>query len=177
MPARKSVAQLLEKKAKVTDHDAHWEGTYDGMLEYWYDTSAETTAYALRLLVKEDRASGLLPKAARWLAEHRDGDYWFTTKQTAMVIEGLTDYLMVSGELANESDVEVLVNGASVGKRHFAAADAFGLPWKITVPAAQAGSGGTGDHPQDPATGSRTGRRRARGTRRTSGSTSKASSR
>ncbi|MGA7651171.1 MAG: MG2 domain-containing protein [Terracidiphilus sp.] len=138
----KDVAQLLEKKAKVTDHDAHWEGTYDGMLEYWYDTSDETTAYALKLLVREDKSSGLLAKAAVWLAEHRDGDYWYTTKQTAMVIGGLTDYLALSGELANESDVEVLVNGASVGKRHFAPADAFGLPWKITVPAAQAGSGG-----------------------------------
>jgi hypothetical protein len=142
-PRAKEAATLLEQKAKVTDHDAHWEGTYDGMLEYWYDTSAETTAYALRLLVKEDRGSGLLPKAARWLGEHRDGDYWFTTKQTAMVIEGLTDYLTVSGELANESDVEVLVNGASVGKRHFAAADALGVPWKLKVTAAQIGAGGT----------------------------------
>lgn len=138
----KQAATELEQKAKVTDHDAHWEGTYDGMLEYWYDTSAETTAYALRLLVKQDRASGLMPKAARWLGEHRDGDYWFTTKQTAMVIEGLTDYLGVSGELSNQSDVEVLVNGASVGKRHFGPADALGLPWKVTVPAAQLGAGG-----------------------------------
>lgn len=139
----KDAAQTLEQRAKVTDRDAHWEGTFDGMLEYAYDTSAETTAYALRLLVKEDRGSGLLAKAARWLGEHRDGDYWFTTKQTAMVIEGLTEYLAVSGELANESDVEVLVNGTSVGRRHFAAGDALGLPWKITVPAAQAGNGGT----------------------------------
>ena len=37
-----------------------------------------------------------------------------------MVIEGLTDYLALSGELANSSDVEVLVNGASLGTRHFA---------------------------------------------------------
>ncbi|HKF48732.1 MAG TPA: MG2 domain-containing protein [Terracidiphilus sp.] len=138
----KDVAQMLEKKAKVTDHDAHWEGTYDGMLEYWYDTSSETTAFALKLLVREDRSSGLMPKAAVWLAEHRDGDYWWTTKQTAMVIGGLTDYLALSGETQNESDVEVLVNGTSVGKRHFAAADAFGLPWKVTIPAAQSGTGG-----------------------------------
>ncbi len=138
----KEIAQLLEKKAKVTDHDAHWEGTYDGMLEYWYDTSDETTAYALKLLVREDKSSGLLPKAAVWLAQHRDGDYWYTTKQTAMVIGGLTDYLALSGETQNESDVEVLVNGTSIGKRYFAPADAFGLPWKITVPTAQAGSGG-----------------------------------
>lgn len=135
-------ATLLEKKARASDIDAHWEGSYDGLLENSDDTAPETTAFALKLLIKQDRASGLLPKAAVWLAGHRDGDYWYSTKQTAMVIQGLTDYVSLSGELANSSDVEVLVNGASVGKRHFGPGDGFALPWKIQVPAAQAGSGG-----------------------------------
>jgi len=138
----KEAAMLLEKKARTTDADAYWTGTYDGLLEYWDDTSAETTAFVLKLLVRQDRGSGLLPKAAVWLGKHRDGGYWYSTKQTAMVIAGLTDYLAVSGELSNTSDVEVLVNGASVGKRHFGAGDAFALPWKIKTPAAQVGNGG-----------------------------------
>ena len=133
---------LLEKKAKITDFGANWEGTYDGLLEYWDDTSAETTAFALKLLVLEDRTSPLMPKAARWLAEHRDGDYWYSTKQTSMVIQGLVDYLSLSGELANSSDVEVLVNGVSVGKRHFGPDDAFAQPWQVKVAAAQSGNGG-----------------------------------
>jgi hypothetical protein len=135
-------AVLLEKKAKVTDFGAYWSGTYDGLLEYWDDTSAETTAFALKLMVLEDRGSGLMPKAARWLAEHRDGDYWYSTKQTSMVIQGLVDYLALSGELANSSDVEVLVNGVSVGKHHFGPDDAFARPWQVKVAAAQAASGG-----------------------------------
>jgi hypothetical protein len=138
----KEAAQLLEKKAKTTDSDAYWAGNYDGLLDYWDDTSPETTAFALKLLIRQDRASGLLPKAAVWLGKHRDGDYWYSTKQTAMVIEGLTDYLMLSGELANSSDVEVLVNGASVAKRHFGPGDGFALPWRVTIPAAQAAGGG-----------------------------------
>jgi uncharacterized protein YfaS (alpha-2-macroglobulin family) len=138
----RDAAQLLEKKAKTSDSDAYWTGTYDGLLEYWDDTSDETTAFALKLLVRQDRSSGLLPKAAEWLGKHRTGDYWYSTKQTAMVIGGLTDYLALSGELANSSDVEVLVNGASVGKRHFGPDDGFALPWRIRVSAAQVGSGG-----------------------------------
>jgi hypothetical protein len=138
----KQAADLLEKKAHATDVDAYWVGTYDGLLDFWDDTSPETTAFALKLLLVEDRSSELMPKAARWLAEHRDGDYWYSTKQTSMVIQGLTDYLALSGELANTSDVEVLVNGTSVGKRHFGTGDAFALPWQIKVPAAQAGNGG-----------------------------------
>jgi uncharacterized protein YfaS (alpha-2-macroglobulin family) len=135
-------AQLLEKKAHATDVGAYWEGTYDGMLDLWDDTSQETTAFALKLLIRQDRSSSLMPKAARWLAEHLDGDYWFSTKQTSMVIQGLTDYLALSGELANSSDVEILVNGTSVGKHHFGPDDSFAAPWKIKVPAAQAASSG-----------------------------------
>ena len=138
----KDAAQLLEKKAKATDSDAYWAGNYDGLLDYWDDTSPESTAFALKLLVRQDRASGLLPKAAVWLGKHRDGDYWYSTKQTAMVIQGLTDYLALSGELANTSDVEVLVNGTSVARRHFGPGDGFALPWRVTIPAAQAGGGG-----------------------------------
>jgi uncharacterized protein YfaS (alpha-2-macroglobulin family) len=135
-------ALQLEKKAKTTDSDAYWDANYDGLMDYWYDTSPETTAWALKLIVRQDRGSGLMPKAASWLAKSRDGDYWYSTKQTAMVIGGLTDYLALSGELANSSDVEVLVNGTSVGKHHFAPEDAFGLPWKLKLPAGQVGSGG-----------------------------------
>ena len=75
----------------------HWEGNYDGLMDFWDDTSPETTAFALKLLIRQDRSSGLMPKAARWLAEHRDGDYWYSTKQTSMVIQGLTDYLARAG--------------------------------------------------------------------------------
>jgi hypothetical protein len=131
-------AVLLEKKAHATDSEAYWQGNYDSMLEFWDDTSPETTAFALKLLIRQDRGSGFLPKAAQWLAGVRDGDYWYSTKQTSMVIQGLTDYLMLSGETANSSDVEVLVNGTSVGKRHFGPEDAFAGPWQIKVPAAQA---------------------------------------
>ncbi|MGA2218512.1 MAG: MG2 domain-containing protein [Terracidiphilus sp.] len=138
----KQAAELLEKRAKSDGANAWWSGNYDELLEDWGDTSNETTALALKLIIREDRGSGLLPKAAVWLAMHRDGDYWYSTKQTAMVIQGLTDYLSLSGELANSSDVEVLVNGASVGKHHFAPGDAFALPWKIAVPASQSANGG-----------------------------------
>ena len=138
----RQAALLLEKKAKVNDADAYWENNYDGLMDYWNDTSPETTAFALKLLVRQDRGSGLMPKAAGWLAAHREGDYWFSSEQTAMVIGGLTDYLALSGELANSSDVEVLVDGTSVGKRHFGPGDGFAQPWKIQVPAAQLAAGG-----------------------------------
>lgn len=138
----KDAADLLRSKEKVTDTDIHWEGTYDGMLEYWNDTSVETTAFALKLFMREQGTGNYKSKIAIWLAEHRDGGYWYNTKQTAMVMSGLTDYMVLSGELSLASDVEVLVNGASVGKRHFGPGDGFAPKWRIPIPAAQVGGGG-----------------------------------
>ena len=43
-----------------------------------------------------------------------------------MVLFGLVDYMAASKELNADFDVDVLVNGASVAKRHFTAADATG---------------------------------------------------
>ena len=52
----------------------------------------------LKLLTKLKPASPLLPKAALWLVNHRDqGYYWASTKQTAMVVFGLTGYLKDRG--------------------------------------------------------------------------------
>ena len=130
-PRAQDAATLLEKKAKVTDTDAYWEGNYDGLLEYWDDTSAGDDGLCAQAAGPAGSRERLCcPRRRSGLAEHRDGDYWYSTKQTAMVIQGLTDYLALSGELANTSDVEVLVNGASVGKRHFGPGDGFALPWQ-----------------------------------------------
>jgi hypothetical protein len=67
---------LLEKKAKTTDTDAYWTGSYDGLLEYWDDTSDETTAFALKLLARQDNESHLIFQAAQWLLalDQADGD-------------------------------------------------------------------------------------------------------
>jgi uncharacterized protein YfaS (alpha-2-macroglobulin family) len=50
--------------------------------------------------------------------------------------------LSLSGELNNSSDVQVLVNGVVAASRHFSPGDSFALPWKIDIPAGQAGAGG-----------------------------------
>ena len=57
----------------------------------------------------------LLPKAALWLMNHRNEGYWWSsTKQTAMVIYGLTDYLRATNELKPNLTATVFVNGALV---------------------------------------------------------------
>ena len=55
-----------------------------------------------------------------------------------MVLFGLVDYLAASQELNADFDVDVLLNGSSIGKRHFTAADAAsGVDFPVDVAAGQ----------------------------------------
>jgi hypothetical protein len=69
--------------------------------------------------------SPLLPLAARWLvASRRNGVYWNSTRDTAMVILGLTEYLRVSQELTADYTFDLLLNGETVLTRRVTAAEA-----------------------------------------------------
>jgi len=83
----------------------------------------------MKLLSHQRPTSALLPKAALWLMNHRNEGYWWSsTKQTAMVVYGLTDYLKGSGELNPNVLVSVMVNDVPVLTKKFDAASALGMP-------------------------------------------------
>ena len=63
-----------------------------------------------------------------WLMRHRsEGYYWNSTKETAMVIYGVIDYLRSSNELNAAFTAEVGVNGKTVLSRPFTPQDALAL--------------------------------------------------
>jgi alpha-2-macroglobulin len=120
------MAAKVESLATVNTQEAYWPSDYDSFMEFEIQDSAETTAYAVRLLSLAKPSSALLPKAAFWLVENRNGGfYWDSTKQTAMVIFGLTEYMKASHELGANFRADVYVNGKQVMTRQFTAADAF----------------------------------------------------
>ncbi len=137
------IAQLLEAKAQRTGTLVSWPSSYSPLIDVDEDNSAESTAFALRFLTHADAKSPLLEGAAQWLVLNRNGGYWWSsTEQTAMAIFGLADYLAASQELNADFDVDVLLNGSSIGKRHFTAADAAsGASLTVGVPPAQLHAG------------------------------------
>jgi uncharacterized protein YfaS (alpha-2-macroglobulin family) len=134
-----SIAQVLEGKAKHGGTLVWWPSAYNPLLDVPEDNSAESTAFAMRFLTHADANSPLLEGAAQWLVLNRDGGYWWnSTEQTAMVLFGLVDYLAASHELNADFDVTVTLNGASVGKHHFTAADATsGANLSLDIPPGQ----------------------------------------
>jgi len=138
------IANLLATEAVHQGELVSWKGSYVPLLDAEYNNEAEATAYAVRLLTKVDPNNPLLGGAAQWLMLARNGGVWWdSTEQTAMVLFGLVDYLAASHELDSDFTADVLVNGHSVGQRHFTAADAMsGGSFAIDVDAAHLQPGG-----------------------------------
>ena len=134
------MAAAIESDVKTNESEAWWPNDRDTLMDFYADTSSETTAFALKLLVHEKPQSPLLPKAAVYLMNHRsEGFYWYSTKQTAMVIYGLTDYLKSTGELKPNLKATVTVNGKQVLTKTFQPADALAInDTKIEVPGVDA---------------------------------------
>jgi hypothetical protein len=122
----KDLAAQLESQARQDELEAYWTLDRDTLMDFYGDASPEVTAYAMKLLSRHRPSSPLLPKAAAWLVNHRnEGYYWYSTKQTAMVIFGLMDYLKAGGELRPNFSVNVWVNDRQVLSQRFTEADAL----------------------------------------------------
>ncbi len=121
----RQVAQDLERAARTSEFDAHWESKRRPMLDFQVENDIEATAFGLKTLSQILPESPLLPKVARWLVGNRSRGYcWSNTKQTAFALFGLSDYLKVSKELTPEYSIEVFLNGEQVLSRRVTAADA-----------------------------------------------------
>jgi uncharacterized protein YfaS (alpha-2-macroglobulin family) len=123
------IATALEQLAEQDADQAWWTSLRDQMLDFPEDVTPEATAYAVKFLSHQRPGSALLPKGAQWLMNHRNEGYWWnSTKQTAMVIYGLTDYLKATGELHPSLTATVLVNDAPVLTKKLDQATVLGVP-------------------------------------------------
>ncbi|HTH48878.1 MAG TPA: alpha-2-macroglobulin family protein, partial [Candidatus Limnocylindria bacterium] len=111
----------------------HWGE--DGGWWRWSDGGVEATAFALRALLAIDPKNDLVEPAANWLLKNRRGAQWSNTRDTALVILALNDYLRVTGELKADLDYEVVVNGQSIARKKITPADIVSAPSVFSVDA------------------------------------------
>jgi hypothetical protein len=88
---------------------AHWG--QDGLFHRWSEGGVEATAFALRALVTIDPKHELVTPVMNWLVKNRRGAQWSNTRDTAIVVLALNDYLRASGELGAAVEFELSVNG------------------------------------------------------------------
>jgi len=111
---------------------AHWGE--DGVYWRWSQGGVEGTAFALRALLAIDPNNKLVEPVTNWLIKNRRGAQWSNTRDTAICVLTLNDYLKQTGELQPDSEYELLINGRSLANHKLSAADALSSPSRFEIP-------------------------------------------
>ena len=82
---------------------AHWGE--DGVYWRWSDGGVEATSFALRALLAIDPQNKLIEPVTNWLIKNRRGAQWSNTRDTAIVVLTLNDYLRDERRTAAEHRV------------------------------------------------------------------------
>jgi uncharacterized protein YfaS (alpha-2-macroglobulin family) len=113
------IAREIEGSAHANEYEVNWPTNRVNDYGQPIVLDVETTALSLKALAQISPQSQLLPKAARWLVDHRsNGYYWLSTRETAFALLGLSDYLKASQELSPDYTFEIYLNGEQVLSQH-----------------------------------------------------------
>jgi alpha-2-macroglobulin len=133
-PDTSVVQRGAQSSAQTVIPTAHWGE--DGIYYRWSDGGVEATAFALRALLAIDPQNKLVEPVTNWLIKNRRGTQWSNTRDTAITVLTLNDYLRRSGEAKPDLEYELVVNGQIVTSKRLTAADALTAPSRFTVPRA-----------------------------------------
>ncbi len=79
---------------------------------YWYGDETEANAYYLKLLARTSPKDEKASRLVKYLLNNRKhATYWRSTRDTAVCIEAMADYLKASGEDKPDMTVEVWLDG------------------------------------------------------------------
>jgi alpha-2-macroglobulin len=83
---------------------------------YWYGSEYEAHGYYLKLLSRINPKSQTAPRVVKYLLNNRKhATYWQSTRDTAVIVEALADYLMATGE--DRSDLTLDINFDGIRKK------------------------------------------------------------
>jgi hypothetical protein len=134
-PDTSIVMRLAQSSDASVIATAHWGE--DGIYWRWSDGGVEATAFALRALLAVDPQHKLIEPVTNWLIKNRRGAQWSNTRDTAITVLTLADYLRVSGELKADMEYELSVNGATVATKRITAQDVLSAPSRFEIDRAQ----------------------------------------
>jgi uncharacterized protein YfaS (alpha-2-macroglobulin family) len=101
---------------------------------YWYGSENEAHAYYLKLLAAVAPKSEQAAELVKYLLNNRKhATYWNSTRDTALCIEALADYLRASGEDKPDMTVEILIDGKKMKEARITAETLFSFDNKLVL--------------------------------------------
>jgi uncharacterized protein YfaS (alpha-2-macroglobulin family) len=86
---------------------------------HWYGSETEANGYYLKLLARTNAKDEKASRLVKYLLNNRKhATYWNSTRDTAVCVEAMADYLKFSGEEKPNMDVEVWLDGKKVKEVH-----------------------------------------------------------
>jgi hypothetical protein len=105
----RNIGQYVEQD---DENQTAWLRLPEGYWWYWYGSEYEAHAYYLKLLSRTDPKGELAPRIVKYLLNNRkNATYWNSTRDTALCIEAMADFIRRSGEDRPEMTVEVYYDG------------------------------------------------------------------
>jgi hypothetical protein len=94
------------------ENQTAWLNLPGGQWWYWYGSEFEAHAYYLKLLAATDPKSPRAAGLVKYLLNNRKhATWWNSTRDTALCIEAIADYLRASGEDRPDMTVEIFLDG------------------------------------------------------------------
>ena len=105
----KNIEQFLEQDE---ENQTAWLRLPESSWWYWYGSDNEAMAVYLKLLVAVRPNDEIASRLVKYLLNNRKhGTYWNSTRDTAMVVESMADYIKATGEDQPDMTVEILIDG------------------------------------------------------------------
>jgi hypothetical protein len=105
----RNIGQFVEQD---DENQTAWLRLPEGYWWYWYGSEYEAHAYYLKLLSRTEPKGELASRLVKYLLNNRKhATYWNSTRDTAICVEAMADFLRASGESKPEMTLEVHYDG------------------------------------------------------------------
>ena len=116
------------------ENQTAWLNLPGGYWWYWYGSEYEAHAYYLKLLSKTDPKGRVASRLVKYLLNNRKhATYWNSTRDTALCIEAMAEFMQASGEAKPEMTVEVWLDGELEKAVEITSANLFQFDNKLVV--------------------------------------------
>ncbi|MBN2380157.1 hypothetical protein JXM67_10200 [candidate division WOR-3 bacterium] len=113
----KAILAILKKEALTEGETVYWSGRTRAV-EFWWDDAVEVTATTLRAFLAVSPDDEIVPKIVFWLLRERRGNRWKSTKDSALALMALAEFLKGTRDDAPDLELELELNGSRLASYH-----------------------------------------------------------